>query len=187
MQAWDGLVADMRLDFAEAQVVHFAVAYRAFHVTKYGDPALPPERLPGIAVEVHTADQHFRVFREIVGARRKAYLSAAYPVEPADDSIFARSCSEQRWSRHEQTLPMGATRNLARGHRCAGRHRGGHHLRHRHRVGLAGVGAMNGFRTLRFLRACGQRPRASHSPGPLPLCNTAALFLLGRGRRLAGP
>jgi hypothetical protein len=90
VQAWAGLVADMAVDFAEAGIVRFAAAYRAFSVTKYIDPAFPDERVPGIAVEVHSSDGvHVRVFREIVGSGRQAYLAAAGPVESAADSIFA--------------------------------------------------------------------------------------------------
>jgi hypothetical protein len=53
--------------------------------------ARAPERLPGLAVEVHSiAGTHVGTFREIIGAGRSAYLAAARPVEPADDSIFAK-------------------------------------------------------------------------------------------------
>jgi hypothetical protein len=84
------LVADMRLDFAKAGIARFAVAYRAFHVAKFTDPAAPPERLPGIGIEVHSCDQHYGVFREIRGSGRKAVLAAANPLDDADHSIFAR-------------------------------------------------------------------------------------------------
>jgi hypothetical protein len=90
-EAWAGLVTDMRVDFADAEIVLFAVAYRAFHVTKYVDPAHAPGRLPGIAVEVHSiGGTHVGTFREIIGSGRSAYLAAARPPEPADDSIFAK-------------------------------------------------------------------------------------------------
>jgi hypothetical protein len=88
-EAWSGLVGDMAVDFAEAGVVRFGICYRAFFVTKVTDPALPPERLPGIAVEAHSREQHLQVFREIVGAGRTAYLAAAGPVEDTEASIFA--------------------------------------------------------------------------------------------------
>jgi hypothetical protein len=80
----------MTVDFADAHVVRFAVAYRAFNVIKFADPALN-ERVPGIAVEVHSlAGTHVGIFREIIGSGRTAYLAAAAPVEPADTSVFAK-------------------------------------------------------------------------------------------------
>jgi hypothetical protein len=89
-----GLAAETGLEFAAKGVVRFAVAYLAKRVTTLRpiDPDAPMQptttKRRGVIIELHTADEHVGIFREIIRPLGRAPLLAA--AETLDGS-FANS------------------------------------------------------------------------------------------------
>jgi hypothetical protein len=93
-EALAALASDTRLDFVDSGVVCFCVAYLAkrVHVTRPADPASPlqpkkAERL-GILIELHSADDRARWFREILARDKPILAEPEHCDEPLDDSPF---------------------------------------------------------------------------------------------------
>ena len=91
-----GLASDVALHFAESgNVARFAVAYMARRVTVVRpiDPnsTMKPTttKRRGVVVELHSANEHLRIFREIVHLPRGgAVLAAAETLDDPGDGLY---------------------------------------------------------------------------------------------------